>query len=281
MAMFRHIQHAFRPSRFSRPGTSRSLAQRRPLAVETLEDRLVPAAVWPATYFSPYVNTLLDTSYDYANAAQQGNFKFLTLGFVDGDAQGNVGWGGQAPFGSQGDQEIRTQIAKLRAQGGDVMLSFGGDTEGNDSDYELATVIGDQAQLDRAYQSTINSLGVNHIDFDIEGNKMMNDQASIDRRSQAMADLQAVAQDLAIYLTLPCGPDGQGGFSLSGDALSIVDSALRHGVQLAGVNLMTMDYSDGRVYDGINAPTMGDAAIMAAQGLFTQLKTEFAKYGIQ
>src|SRR5581483_8116469 len=118
------FRHPLRPFRSARALVARALRRGQPLSVETLEGRLVPAAIWPATYFSPYVNTLEDTSYDYANAAQQGNFRFLTLGFVDGDSQGNIGWGGQTPFGSEGDLEIRNQIGKLRAQGGDVMLSF-------------------------------------------------------------------------------------------------------------------------------------------------------------
>ncbi len=282
--MFSQMLRAVRASLFTSRPAVRPPMRRRPLTVGNLEERLVPAAVFPAHFYSPYVNTLVDTNYDYAGAAQQAGVRTLTLGFIDGDANGNPGWDGQVPFGSVGDQQIRTNIQNLRNQGGDVMLSFGGDTEGSSAE-ELAVAITDVNQLQQTYQSVIDSLGVTHVDFDIEGNKMMSDLASINRRSQAMAGLEragaAAGRELDVYLTLPCGPDGQGGFSLGADALNVVDSALANGVTLAGVNLMTMDYSDGRIYDGVHAPTMGDAAISAAQGLFAQLKSELTQYGIQ
>jgi hypothetical protein len=130
---------------------------------------------------------------------------------------------------------------------------------------------------------------VTHVDFDIEGSKMMNDQASIDRRSQAIKGLEDAAamagRELHVYLTLPARPDPQDpqSFRLADDGLKVLDSALKAGVRLDGVNLMTMDYSDGRVYDGKpgDAPTMGDAAISAAHGLFDQLKTELSQNGVQ
>jgi hypothetical protein len=52
-------------------------------------------------------------------------------------------------------------------------------------------------------------------------------------------------------------------------------------VDIAGVNIMTMDYYDGVNYDGINGhPSMGDAAISAAQGLFGQLKNQLNNHGL-
>ena len=57
---------------------------------------------------------------------------------------------------------------------------------------------------------------------------------------------------------------------LTADGLYLLQSALKYGVQIGGVNIMTMDYGDSA------APNpqghMGDYAIQAATSLFNQLK---------
>src|SRR3954452_4211314 len=93
---------------FFRPPRPRN--RRVQLHAETLEIRLVPAAVWPDHYFAPYVNTLLDTNYDYAAAAKGGNFKYLALGFIDADGAGKPAWDGQYALGSGVDNQIRAQV---------------------------------------------------------------------------------------------------------------------------------------------------------------------------
>ncbi|HEX4608674.1 MAG TPA: hypothetical protein VH092_10760, partial [Urbifossiella sp.] len=251
------------------------------LAAERLEARDVPAA-WPGQLFAPYVNVALDFSADYAAAAQQGNFRYLTLGFVDATAGGATAWDGVvgAELGSGPDNQVQAAVAGLRAAGGDVMVSFGGDTEGSPEN-ELAVSITNPAALQAAYQQVIDGYSLTHIDFDIEGDKMLaqpGSPASIDRRSQAIAGLQTAAagagKELDVYLTLAAlgRPDmGQG--ALLPDSLAVVDSALAHGVKLAGVNLMTMDYGDGEVHE------MGDDATIRGTALFGQLKTELQKWG--
>ena len=71
----------------------------------------------------------------------------------------------------------------------------------------------------------------------------MADHASIDRRSQALAALQqtaaAAGNPLEIWFTLPALPTG-----LTADGLYVLQSALKYGVQIGGVNVMTMDYGD-------------------------------------
>lgn len=249
------------------------------LAAEMLEDRLVPAAAWPDHFFAPYVNTLLDTNYDYAAAARGGSFKYLALGFIDADAAGKPAWDGQYALGSDVDQQIHTQVDALRAAGGDVLLSFGGDTEGSPTN-ELAVALTNVNAIQQAYQSVIDAYGLTHVDFDIEGDKMINNAASIDRRSQAILGLEqaaaAAGRELHVTLTLPTSSQGL----MTDYGLNVLTSALRAGVQLDAVNLMTMNYNDGIDYDGVGGPTMGQAAINAATGLFNQLKTELARDGI-
>jgi hypothetical protein len=122
-----------------------------------------------------------------------------------------------------------------------------------------------------AYQSVITAYGLTHIDFDIEGAATA-DRASVDRRSQAIAILQqnaaAAGRTLDVWFTLPVLPTG-----LTNDGLYVVQSALRYGVNIAGVNIMTMDYGDSAAPNPIGK--MGDYAIQAATSLFNQLKSAY------
>lgn len=244
------------------------------------------AGLWGDRVFTPYVNTLLNTNYDYVAAMQGGGFKHLALGFIDANAAGEPAWQGSEDFGSQTDLKLRTQIANVRNQGGDVMVSFGGQTEGSPVQ-ELAIAIKNVPDLQAAYQQVIDELDLKYIDFDIEGDKMLvNNPASIDRRSKAIAGLQAEAaaegRELHVHYTLPTTAQG-----LEERAMEVLDSAVRNGVELDVVNIMTMNYNDGIIYDGQGGrPTMGQVAINAVlggdfrDGLFVQLKETLAAHDI-
>jgi Beta-1,3-glucanase len=62
-----------------------------------------------------------------------------------------------------GDDPVASQIAALRAIGGDVRISFGGE-DGS----ELAQTCTSLSQLEAAYQDVISGYDVNKIDFDID-----------------------------------------------------------------------------------------------------------------
>jgi hypothetical protein len=142
------------------------------------------------------------------------------------------------------------------------MPSFGGA-----AGQELAQTITNVNQLAVAYQTVITDYNVTHLDFDIEGAAEA-DHASIDRRSQALAIVEqtaiAAGHPLQVYFTLPVLPTG-----LTADGLYVLQSAMKYGVQIAGVNIMTMDFGDGP------APSpqgqMGTYSIEAAESLFAQL----------
>jgi hypothetical protein len=267
-------------SRKSPPAKARRRPSARP-GLEMLEDRLVLAASpWSSQFFAPYVNTLQpqdDARFnDYATAAQLAGTKYLALGFITANDAGQPGWEGNGnELGSDFDRQMQNQVNKLRARGGDVMISFGGA-----SGTELAQANQNVNQLQQAYQQVINEYGLTHVDFDIEGAAARDNSGSIDRRSQAIAGLEqaaaAAGKELQVYLTLPTSSAGL----MANEGLNVLQSALNNGVKIAGVNIMTMDYADFVNYDGQNGnPTMGDAAISAASGLFTQLKTELAVRG--
>ncbi len=226
-----------------------------------------PAGTWPAHVFAPYVDMGLYPTYNLASAAQNGGVKFFTLAFITADPSGNPSWGGYASYDVNGgsfDQGIRSQISAVRAAGGDVQVSFGGA-----SGTELAQAITDVAKLTAAYQTVVSAYNLTHLDFDIEGAAVA-DHASIDRRSQALAALQksaaAAGKPLAVWFTLPVLPTG-----LTADGLHVVQSALKFGVQLAGVNGMAMDYGESAAPNPKGQ--MGTYAIDVANSLHDQLKS--------
>ncbi|HVW38794.1 MAG TPA: cellulose binding domain-containing protein [Pirellulales bacterium] len=228
-----------------------------------------PTAIgsWPAQFYAPYVDITLYPTYNLVSAAQTQGIKYFSLAFITADSHNQPAWGGYDAYevnGGSFDMALRQQVAGVRAAGGDVMASFGGA-----ANQELALVISDVTQLTAAYQKVVSAYNLTHLDFDIEGAAVA-DRASIDRRSQALAALQqnaaSAGRNLEIWFTLPVLPSG-----LTSDGIYLLQSALKYGVQIAGVNIMTMDYGDSA------APNpqghMGDYAIQAATSLFGQLKT--------
>lgn len=220
---------------------------------------------WPTHVFAPYVDMTLWPTYDLAAAARTG-LKYFTLAFVVADSSGKPAWGGYSSYGvgsGDFDAQMKSQIAAVRSLGGDVMVSLGGANGA-----ELAQAITDPAALKAAYQSVINAYGLTHIDFDIEGWAVA-DKPSIDRRSQAIADLQrdaaAAGRELRVSFTLPVLPSG-----LTADGVNVLQSALSHGARIDEVNIMAMDYGDGAAPNPQGK--MGDYAIEAATSLFGQLR---------
>ncbi len=240
-------------------GTSTTGSQ--PLSTSTV--------AWPTHYYAPYVDSTLWPLYDFVGTARTSGVKFFTLAFITADPANKPAWGGFAAYdvgNSDFDMQMKSNITALRSLGGDVMVSFGGA-----ANQELAEVITNVPALTAAYQSVITAYGLTHIDFDIEGAAVA-DHASIDRRSQAIAQLQqaatAAGRKLDVWFTLPVLPTG-----LTADGLYVIQSALRYGVNIAGVNMMTMDYGDSAAPNP--AGHMGDFAIQAATSLFGQLKTAY------
>ena len=224
---------------------------------------------WSPHYYAPYVDSTLWPLYDFVSTAKTSGVKFFTLAFITADPANKAAWGGYKEYDvgtTDFDAQMKTNISALRAIGGDVMVSFGGA-----AGQELAQVITNVSDLTAAYQSVVTAYGLTHIDFDIEGAAVA-DKASIDRRSQAIAAVQqaavAAGHKLDVWFTLPVLPTG-----LTADGLYVVTSALKYGVNIAGVNIMTMDYGDGPAPNP--AGHMGDYAIDAANSLFGQLKTAY------
>lgn len=149
-------------------------------------------------------------------------------------------WGGVYTLDSAGEKlDLDRRIARLQQQDGSVAVSFGGLI--ND---ELAVKCTDQSKLQAAYESVIDRYQIEVIDLDLELTGLTDTEAGA-RRAKAIAAIQserrANGKKLAVWVTLPVAPQG-----LTEDGTNGVSQLLDGGVDLAGVNAMTMNYSNSR-----------------------------------
>ncbi|WP_319432275.1 chitinase [Mycobacterium sp. RTGN5] len=244
----------------------------------TNDDTATPGgkAQWGKTFFAPYVDmgaypvpNLLALSKTYGTS-------LVTLGFMQVDEKGNLAWAGLSALEPNSTNEqaiaINQSIATFKAAGGDVMISFGGASGTSIAQYYAAT--GRSAQeLADAYAAVVDTYGVTHLDFDIEGAAAA-EPASITLTAQALALLQKAKPEVQIWYTLPVLPTG-----LTADGVNVVAAALKAGVNLAGVNVMAMDYGESAApTSGPNAKTMGAYAIEAAESTYAQVSTLYTAY---
>jgi hypothetical protein len=186
--------------------------------------------------------------------------KQFSLGFViNGSTTCTASWFNAFDPGAGWD---KSDFDALRAAGGDVRVSFGGENGA-----ELAQSCTDVPSLTAQYQKVVNAYSLDRIDFDIEGAAVA-DHASVDRRSAAIAAVQAAqrakGRDLKVSLTLPVLPSG-----LTADGVYILQSAAAHGVNVTTVNVMAMDFGDSTAPNP--AGKMGAYAIQAAQSTRAQI----------
>ena len=133
---------------------------------------------------------------------------------------------------------LDARTAEVRAQGGAVDVSFGGQANS-----ELAVGCTDPAQLVNAYRTPIQRYHATTIDFDIEGSTLA-DTAADARRAAAVATIQrqlaAKHTPLRVWMTLPVSNTG-----LTAQGTAAVRAMLSAHVKLAGVNAMAMDFGPG------------------------------------
>lgn len=224
------------------------------------------AAVRP--WFGGYVDVTITPHHDFRAAEGPGRNVVLAFAVADPDEPCRPKWGSAYSAGEAAERGLDRQIADLRENGGQIALSFGGALN-----HELATVCQDDERLAEAYRRAVDRYGVQTIDLDIEEQNLP-DAAAGERRARAMAVLQAEhAADgapLDIWLTLPASPTG-----LTPDGTRLVQQMLDAGVDLAGVNIMTMNYGASRP-QGMG---MLEASIQSAQVTHSQLNGLYRKAG--
>ncbi len=217
---------------------------------------------WPAQVYSPYFETWIDSSVE--SVASQSGARYFNLGFLQASSAGSctLTWDGSQSADSPAYQ---SEIGQLKQQGGNVALTFGGQSAGSNGT-EIADACTDVSAIAADYEAVINTYHVTRLDMDVELNAL-NDSAGIERRNKAIAMTEAWATShgypLQIQYTLPVQPAG-----LQPNALAVLQNAVTEGAKVSLVNIMAFDY-----YDLSGAVNMGSSAIEAATSVNGQLAT--------
>ncbi|MGE0025795.1 MAG: chitinase [Thermoleophilia bacterium] len=221
------------------------------------------------TWFAPYADVTLVPVHPFEDT-QDSPAPRTVLGFVvpDPRAPCTPTWGTQYDLnGAAGGLDLDRRIARVRERGGDVIISFGGVVNS-----KLAVTCTDEAALIAAYRSVIDRYEAGIIDLDIEA-ATLDDAAANRRRAVAIRALQRDAprdRPLQVWLTLPVTPAG-----MLANALAVVDGMLGAGVDLAGVNVMTMDFGGSKPA----GMSMGEATTSALRAAHTQLAVAYWRAG--
>lgn len=253
------------PEPTQEPETPSSEATQAPEAVASPEPTQKPApkqpksdnsnSSFPEKFFAPYIDISLDKpQFSISDCESKTGLKYYTLAFLTASGQ-DLAWAGNANFAKDFYMD---EIDKIRAKGGDVILSFGGA-----SGEELACVVSDPVALQMKYQDIIDRYQIKWVDFDIEGPSISNKIANTNR-SKAIKKLQENNPDLKVAFCLPVTPTE----GLGADALDVLKDAKANDVRVDVVNIMAMDY--GPYYAPAGGKSLGNLAISAAEKTYKQ-----------
>jgi chitinase len=222
-------------------------------------------------WFAPYVDVTLTPTVAFQDP-EENPARDVVLGFVVAGRTAaedcTPTWGTYETLDSAATAvDLDRRVAQLRGEGGDAIVSFGGQ-----ANRELAVACDDPAKLERAYRDVVERYDADTVDFDVEGAALV-DLAANERRAQAVKAIQDDVRDrrgkLAVWLTLPVTSDG-----LNPDALAVVESMLDADVDLAGVNVMAMDFGEPRA-----AEDMREAILSSIDATRKQVSALFGRAG--
>jgi chitinase len=227
------------------------------LALATAGPAAAAGSAFPAHFAAPYLQIDSSDAGDMAADEAATGLQYYTLAFLIPQSGCTPEWEDDgSPVGA-----FASQISAIQASGGNVIISFGGESGG-----ELAQTCTNVSQLTAAYQNVVNTYGVTRLDFDIEGS-VLADTAATSLRDQALAALQAEDPAVQIDFTLAVSPQGLP--TGPGSEYALLQDAQANGVKVSEVNIMTMDF-------GAGSNDLADAE-SAAEGTASQLSS---LYGI-
>ena len=218
----------------------------------------------PAQVYAPYYETYLaPNTPSIAATATASGAKYFTLAFLQSTGKGScsLDWNGNS---GQPLNYYVSDIASLRAMGGDVIPSFGG-YSADHGGTEIADSCTNVQAIAADYEQVITTLGVTRLDMDVESSSL-NNTAGITRRNQAIALTEqwaaANSVPLQIQYTIPVE---QYGLDPNGEA--VLQNAVANGAAVTSVNIMVFDYYIAK--EGV--VEMGTAAENAATNTHAQL----------
>ncbi|MFI9784129.1 carbohydrate binding domain-containing protein [Kitasatospora sp. NPDC051984] len=215
----------------------------------------------PQHVFAPYFESW--TGESPAALASQSGVKHLTMAFLQAATKGSCTalWNGDTTM-PVSNSVFGADIATIRANGGDVIPSFGGYTADN-TGTEIADSCTDVNQIAAQFENVITTYDVSRIDLDIEDNSLTN-TAGIDRRNKAIKIVEdwaaANGRSIQFSYTLPTTTTG-----LASSGLAVLKNAVTNNARIDVVNMMTFDYYDNQPHD------MAADTQTSAQGLYNQL----------
>jgi hypothetical protein len=225
----------------------------------------------PAHVYAPYYETYLAPNTPSITAeAQASGARYFSLAFLQATSKGScsIDWNSNS---AQPLNYYNSDIASLRALGGDVIPTFGG-YSADQGGTEIADACKDVNSIAADYESVITTLGVTRLDMDVEA-KSLNNTAGIDRRNKAIAIVQqwAAANNIPLQVqdTLPVEQYG-----LDANGLAVLQNAVANGVTVNSVNIMVFDY----YIAGEGVVNMGQAAVNAATNTEAQLQTLYPSF---
>ncbi|MGV8880733.1 MAG: chitinase [Rhodoglobus sp.] len=195
-------------------------------------------------WFAGYYDVTLESGEQLARSPLASSAGGAVLAFVvaAGDDDCTPTWGKAYTLDEAATSfELDRRVERLRREGRPLAVSFGGAIN-----TELGAACSSVGTLTTAYRTVMDRYGIDVMDLDLEGAMLRDDEASA-RRAEAVALLQqerrADGGSLDVWLTLPVAP-----FGLTEEGIAQVDGMLSAGVDLAGVNAMTMNFgTDGTV----------------------------------
>jgi hypothetical protein len=217
----------------------------------------------PSHVYAPYFETW--TTDSLTTTAQQSGARYFTLAFLEtlSKTSCTLAWDGNKAD-PVANNHYASDIASLRAMGGDVIPSFGG-WSADQGGTEIADSCKDVSTIAAAYEDVITRYDLTRLDMDVEG-RSLNRTDGIDRRNKALKLVQewaaAHGRTFQVSYTLPTSASG-----LESTGLAILQNAVANGTRVDVVNIMAFDYYDRVTKD------MGTAAINAANGTAVQLRT--------
>ena len=216
----------------------------------------------PAHVFAPYFEAYTTGSPAALSAAS--GARYLTMAFIQAPAPGSctIDWNGD-PATPISPSVYGSDIARIRAAGGDVIPSFGG-YSADHGGTEIADSCTSVPRIAAAYEKVITTYGVTRLDLDTEDNSLA-DTAGIDRRNQAVRMVEDWAarhgRRVQFVYTLPTNVSG-----LDASGVNVLRSAVSNGARIAVVNIMTFDYYDNQPHE------MAADTVTAAGHLFSTLQ---------
>jgi chitinase len=227
------------------------------LALATAGPAAAAGSAFPAHFAAPYLQIDSSDASDMAADMAATGLKYYTLAFLTPESGCTPEW----EDGGESVGAFTSQVSALQAAGGNVMISFGGESGG-----ELAQTCTNVSSLTAAYLNVVDTYGINRLDFDIEGS-VLSDTSATTIRDEALAALQAEDPSVQVDFTLAVAPSGLP--TGSGSEYALLQNAQSEGVKVSAVNIMTMDFGAGQ-----NGLTDAETA---AEGTASQLSS---LYGI-